>query len=239
MSNPKATHWCFTLNNYTDLDIARCAVFFAEHCKYLVYGKEVGLTGTPHLQGYFCLTNQKTLVALKKIFPTAHFEVKRGTVAEAATYCKKEGDYTEFGNLPEERGVRGGIVNADRWVNAKESAIKGDFDSIDAEIFIRYYGSIKKIADDKKLREPVSTLDWIKPPNLWIYGKTGVGKSKKARDSSVDLYLKNRNKWWDGYSNEEDVLIDDFGTSDAWMGDYLKTWSDRYPFKGSLFYLFI
>lgn len=232
MNNPKATHWCFTLNNYTDLDIARCAVFFAESCKYLIYGKEVGESGTPHLQGYFCLKNQKTLTALKKVFATAHFEVKRGTVTEAVVYCKKDGDYLEFGNLPEERGTAGGAANADRWAVAKNLAISGKLDDVDPEIFIRYYSSIKKIADDRKLRGPIKTLDWINTPNIWIWGKTGVGKSRRARELGPDAYLKNRNKWWDGYADEEDVIIDDFGQGDTWMGDYLKTWSDRYPFKG-------
>lgn len=37
--------------------------------------------------------------------------------------------------------------------------------------------------------------------NYWFYGPTGTGKSKRVRDTwGADLYIKNPNKWWDGYT---------------------------------------
>lgn len=83
-------NFVFTLNNYTDEIIQDVQMFFTNHCKYGVYGKEVGESGTPHLQGYCELTNQLSLKQLKSYMPTAHFEPGRAPNPKArAGYCKK------------------------------------------------------------------------------------------------------------------------------------------------------
>lgn len=38
-------------------------------------------------------------------------------------------------------------------------------------------------------------------------------------------------KWWDSYSDQEVVLIDDVDYNQVnWIGYFLKIWSDHYPF---------
>ena len=68
--------WCFTLNNYSqeEQEALRNVT-----CAYMVFGRERGDEGTPHLQGYVHLQHQKTLTAMKKIMPRAHLEVRMGT----------------------------------------------------------------------------------------------------------------------------------------------------------------
>lgn len=106
----RATRVCWTLNNYTEEHIAAVKLLSMD-CKYIVFGKEVGDEGTPHLQGFLILKKQKRMSAITQWFTSAvgkawHSEIARGTNDEAANYCKKDGDYWETGDYPKGRGTR-------------------------------------------------------------------------------------------------------------------------------------
>lgn len=89
---------------------------------YLVYGKEVGESGTRHLQGYLELPKRHRLSQVKALLPTAHLEPRRGTAAQASDYCKKEGDFFEHGDVSKpEQGRRtdlGRVVELVRETNS-------------------------------------------------------------------------------------------------------------------------
>ncbi|AXH74721.1 MAG: putative viral replication protein [Cressdnaviricota sp.] len=99
-NNERARHWCFTLNNYTDEheNTAKTA-FDSGRVKFLIYGKEIGASGTPHLQGFVsfgkAVRRSKAIVDLFQ----AHFTVARN-IGASVEYCKKDGAYTEFGVSP-------------------------------------------------------------------------------------------------------------------------------------------
>lgn len=231
---PQAKHWVFTINNYTPEDEERIKASYPE-IDYVVYGYEVApSTGTPHLQGYVCMKSKKQLSAMRKIF-RGDLDVKRGTVEQAMTYCKKGGKFLEYGEPPSEQTDKAKKASEEVWEDTKQKAIAGRIDEIDAEHFIKYYPTLNKIARDVKNKTIPLDLTWTNnPPNEWIYGPSGSGKSRYARGSNPGFYLKMNNKWWEDYRDEEVVLIEDVGTTHLWMGDFLKIWADRYGFRCEL-----
>ena len=61
----QSKYWCFTLNNYTDEDVDGVDAWEYD---YVIFGKEVGDNGTPHLQGYVECKTKKRLTWLKNNF---------------------------------------------------------------------------------------------------------------------------------------------------------------------------
>lgn len=99
----RARHWTWTLNNWTPQQVqsleAKGADLPTYGISYLVFGKETApSTGTPHLQGFVSLPSPVSAQRVKSIlgFSTVHIE-RAHHPKEAAEYCKKDGDFKEFG----------------------------------------------------------------------------------------------------------------------------------------------
>ena len=106
----RGKNWCFTLNNYSSDDFDRLTQLVdQDECAYIIFGKEVGESGTPHLQGFIAFSKRVYLTEIKKrISRTAHFELAR-LVPESIEYCKKDGDWFEAGERPTGQGKRSDI----------------------------------------------------------------------------------------------------------------------------------
>lgn len=210
-------NWCFTINNYTDADLAALAVW---DVRYLVFGREVGEESlTPHLQGYAVWKSSKRLSGVKKIHATAHWEIAKGNTQQNYEYCIKQGDYAERGDKP----VSKGKAMQDKWNTALDLAKNNQVDEVEAQIQVCHYETLKRIARDHMVApEPLDKLD-----NYWIVGEPGCGKSRYARQRWPGAYYKMCNKWWDGYQGEETIIIEDLDLQHKCLSHHLKIWADH------------
>lgn len=104
MSNPSSLYWCFTLNNYVaDDETYLRSVIESDLCTYIVFGRETSESGTPHLQGYIELSTRKRMNQVKTLLghDRFHLEPRRrnSNAVRASSYCKKDGNFEEFGTL--------------------------------------------------------------------------------------------------------------------------------------------
>ena len=237
MSNKRAFRWCFTLNNYTqEEEIALKEM----DCVWMCFGHEHQEEGTPHLQGAVVFSKQTYLSKLKKFNDRIHWEEMRGSPQQARDYNTKEDTtgYFEKGIMPEGRGEAGGKATKRKWEDAKLAAEEGRFDDIPADLWIKYQNSFKQIHSEAKSDADMSDVQdkTIKKHFLWLWGRTGTGKSHTARRISKELgcddpYLKDQNKWWNGYERQKVTIIEEADPKRCeHLGSYYKKWCDKWSF---------
>lgn len=97
-----ANAWCFTLNNYTakEFEFLSSTLRTKSEKYFYIVGKEVGESGTPHLQGYIALKAKKkkfrplpTFAVNRNGKNAIHFERARGNRQHNYVYCSKDGDF--------------------------------------------------------------------------------------------------------------------------------------------------
>lgn len=241
---PKSRGWCFTWNNpscFKETDskeeqlnqlTAYMATLYVTHqrsMRYIIGGIERGESGTLHIQGYMYFVNAVTLSHLKGILPQAHFEMQRGTCEQARDYCKKDGQFVEYGEPPMSQNQKG-LKSAEIFRTIIAHAERNDLDAIKSyhpSLYLRHYSTLQRIATSC-LTKPCDLLDY---PGIWIYGTSGSGKSHIVRALGLPFYDKLLNKWWDGYAHEPIVLLDDIDPENAkHLHGFFKRWTDIYSF---------
>lgn len=136
----------------------------------------------------------------------------------------------EFGPRPKARRNQSGDVAAFN----KACIETGPEQMVEnGQLSIKEYLKVKNSISVFKL----CTAKFEELPNLqnqWIWGDSGAGKSRAARDENPDHYVKPLNKWWDGYQGESTVILDDVGKEHKFLSYFLKIWGDHYPFTGEV-----
>lgn len=211
--------FCFTLNNYTleeELDLLCTSL----PVTYILCGYEIGESGTPHIQGYCELNHTMRSSTIKKLgcgFERMHIEPRRGTQQQAIDYCKKDGNWIDYGTP--RKYIQGRRNDLDE---ARTAAIEYGMKDVTA------WANFQDIRVAEKYLEYNEPARQDKPLVMWFYGTTGTGKTRVAHDLSVNPYVKSdTSKWWNGYDRHEHVIMDDFRDNNMTFNELL-TLLDRY-----------
>jgi len=221
--------YCFTINNYTEVDDVALRQL-ADTCQYICWAPEIGESGTPHYQGFVRFKSAKSLTAAKALISNrAHLEVTRGTDQEARDYCagpySKEGkekpanpEFIEFGEMSKQ-GKRTDLEEVRDMVNEGASMIE----------IIGKARSLQSIKTAQVILPYLERRRCWKTKVIWLWGPTGTGKSATAwKEGGAEAYSPLSYKWWQGYDNQETVILDDIRPGWATFDELLRLF-DRYP----------
>ncbi|AUM62005.1 Rep [uncultured virus] len=224
----KGTRFVFTVNNPGTFE----PTWNPDRMEYLIYGREVGASGTPHLQGYVVLKKVARYAAVQDLLGTTHMWIKvaRGSEKQAAEYCKKDGVFVEKGVFVPDRGASQGkrtdlIAAADAikaGANIKAIALEHP------SVLIKYAAGVREMITALKPQPPLERD--IHTTVLW--GPTGVGKSHRILHAYPGAYvcsLKDRNPW-DFYEDQTVLFLDEFEPTSTSIQD-LNRLLDKWPCK--------
>jgi len=220
-------NWCLTWNNPPENAMQIIAGYIQSGLlTYAVAGHEVApTTGTSHLQMFVQFAVRKRLQSVRKAFPNVWAEAMKTNPDAAAKYCKKDGEFEEFGTLKSQSQTL-----QCKWRQFLELAEDGRFEEMDPGMYVRHYTTAKK------LRSEIPEADnapLTKPAGIWVWGVPGTGKTTTVTNAYEGAYLKDLNKWWDGYAAQDVVVIDEFSRDFPQdIKRLIKVWGDRLPFTG-------
>lgn len=240
----QSKHWLWTLDVHdTQKDLGTFLEEVSHNAKveYILAGEEIGpANGRRHFQGMVSVRSRMRMRTVKDLFcdDRVHIGDENGkpirNLIAAIEYCKKDGNWVEFGTVP---NIAESAPISKRWERARELCKEGKVLSIFDENpeFIRYQDHLYKYAAKLSRPQPRNVLE-----NYWIYGPTGSGKSLYVREREGDLlYVVNdlsRFMWQDyDVSKHQAVLFDDMRLEDI-KGHckLMKNILDHYPFSAEM-----
>ena len=243
----KMRNACFTLNNYTDDDCTRLSgLAKCPDVSYCVIAKEIGESGTPHLQGYAEFSGSFSFSRVKALLgTTAHIEPRHGPQSRAISYCKKGDQPHDEWDSAHEDGYHYG-ANLDllcEFGTPKSPGQRTDLDQVVTDIqagkrlrdlaadhpiqFIKYSKGI--LSYRSALQAPRSSTT---PKEVIVrFGDTGTGKTRQAWLDHPDAYVwgPGHGKWFDSYDLHTEVIFDEFRGQLPFA--LLLQLLDRYPMK--------
>jgi len=191
-----------------------------------IIAREQHKDGSNHLHAYVKFEVGYKLKDAPSVFnllaKTGNYQPTRSCI-HVIKYCTKGSDYITNFDVDKYKAKKGKVTTTTlRSYTAMEA--------LDAGIIS--LGSLKSYEYGRSLAiEPYIPTD---VRGVWFHGAPGTGKSLHARRlAGDDVYLKAQNKWWDGYTGQKTVILDDLDNEfKSWHN--LKIWTDRYPCFGEI-----
>lgn len=225
---PKYTHYNYIITQFKFPELM--PLYFKEislikNFQYLIGQLEIcPKTQRIHIQAYFEFNKEQSKNEIKSIMSGVHLENRKGTQAQAIAYCSKldtrHSEPITIGT-PKKQGSRTDITSI-RLLIKEGKSLK--------EIILNHASNFQTIRITEKLFQYGSKpRDTASPPEVrWYYGKTGTGKTRSVYTEFTDIYPSFSYKWWDGYEQNNVILIDDMRKDYAKFHILLKL-LDRFP----------
>lgn len=189
---------------FTDFDMRRD---FWERLdvNVIAFGEEVcPSTGKAHIQGHVTFKRTYRLAALKKLHETAHWS--KALCTDFNYELKGENVFVKDNR---KQGERSDLKRAAAMMLDKKKVATIAREC--PETWVRYGKGLLHLAS--AVIEPRDGS--IAPTVTVYYGRTGTGKSRKAREDLSLLgdrwvWTPARGQWFDGYVGQENVIFDEF-----------------------------
>lgn len=243
-SGTRVTRFVFTLNNWTQQEYQYLTEEFAPTVKWMIIGKETGENGTSHLQGACILGTRMAFSKLKMLtgFKRSHIETMRGKPEDSRIYCSKQ-DLQPFvlGTLPTP-GKRNDLHDVVERIRGGENLKSLAGDDEGGLAIVKFHKGLTV------LRSLTRAVRDEKPSVFWLWGATGVGKTRMAFKagralsrfslrSCDDIWISSGGlRWFDGYDGQTVAILDDFRNKHVTSFAFFLRLLDRFPvlveFKG-------
>lgn len=174
----------FTINNYTEDDV-KLMHEWKIHALTMVVTKEIGEEKkTPHLQGFIGFKGHKRAAAVKKMHPTAHWELARAK--DASMYPLKKDSEVIININNKQQGKRSDIHNLIEAV--EKGATMEDLWQDHKAAMIKYHKGVEegmKQWKKRKVEIKFKLEDFCEPPldlkmPTVLHGTPGIGKTQFA-----------------------------------------------------------
>lgn len=204
---PNSNAWTFTVqinDNYDEISLHLFLLSEADNVAYIIAGRELApTTGQVHLQSYIRFNDRLSFRTVRGLLPQCHLERSRGNAKQNIDYCRKDGDYVEFGECPPIDGCPGRRSDWDeyhRWCS-EQSSEPTDRDIIDKfpSLFGRYRGACRVIARELAPRPILRDGN----PRLWQQ-QLFERLQQPADDRTIEFYVDDAGghgkSWFCGYA---------------------------------------
>jgi len=193
------------------------------NCTFIMIGLETGESGTPHFQGYVYFKNAIKGESMRKYCDKAHWEFTKMGSKCNIEYCGKDDkEPYRFGADPKQ---------------GKRRDVDAIYDAVEAGMTMTEIVAMRPSAQGLRMLDTLAKIsnvkrDWV-PEVFWHWGASGSGKTHAAYEyfGERDHYVfGSTGVYWDGYTGEECVLLDDFEISMMGFKQLLRV-LDRYDYR--------
>lgn len=224
--DPQGRNWLLTICNPTEKSLTHKVIQDGlKQFPSLLYWCMADEKGeSEHTHVFFVLEHPTRFSTIKRRFPTAHIDRAKGTASDCRDYVQKSGKWTgsnkaetsipgtfqEWGELPVER--QGERIDLSKLYQMIKDGL-GDYEIMEANP--DYLVSLDRIERARQVvREQQYRNTFRKLEVTYIWGETGVGKTRSVMEQYQDVYrVTDYDHPFDSYTGEDVLLLDEYGSN--------------------------